>query len=271
MLRYFISREFFLTLLGLAGAGALLYIFIFFWFLPAYTRHGDAIIAPDLTEMPLEEAEKSLRKAGLRPTVADEIYMDNLPPGVVLRQYPAPYSRVKPGRTISLTINKKDPPMVALPELRDMSLYQAKNRLEGWKLAIGKVTAVPDKATNFVISAAYQGREVKTGDMVPQGAKIELVIGAGLTAGKVALPNLVGMRYEEALALLSSLRLNLGSVVYKADGPASASGTIFNQQPSPRSADSVAVGSSVDLFVQGQAPQENEGVIMETLPSGGNR
>ena len=69
MFRYFISREFFLTLVGLGVVGLLLYIAIFFVFLPTYTRHGDAVLVPDVNEVSLEEAENLLEEKGLRSEV----------------------------------------------------------------------------------------------------------------------------------------------------------------------------------------------------------
>jgi eukaryotic-like serine/threonine-protein kinase len=266
MFRYFISREFFLTILALAGGGIVLYLLIFFWFLPIYTRHGDSVVVPDLYEMTLDEARKSLQKEGLRPAAEEEVFVADLPPGVVVRQYPAPYSRVKPGRTITLTVNKIDPPMVPLPQLSDLSLYQAKSRLESWKLGVGKVSREPDIAENIVLRAVYEGKEIKQGDKVPQGAKIELVVGAGLNSGKVPVPSLVGKSYEDALALLEQLGLGLGSVVYNPNGAAGSDGLLYNQQPRAGAGDSIKIGASIDIFVYGKAPEEREGIMIESVP-----
>ncbi|MDX1908739.1 MAG: PASTA domain-containing protein [Bacteroidia bacterium] len=264
MLRYFFSREFFLTLVGLIGGAVLLYLMIFFWFLPAYTRHGEGVLVPDVSQMRTEEAIKALETAHLNPVLLDSQYIETLPPGAVIKQYPAPYSRVKPNRSISLTINKRQPPVVALPDIKNISLYQAKARLESWRLGVGKVTRIPDNAENQVLSVLFENRELKTGDLVPQGSRIDLNVGGGLNTNRVAAPDLSGLSYDEALSTLRGLGLNLGGIAYNPNGP---NGQVFGQRP--RAGDSLRVGEAVDLFIYGQIPQENEAPIMENV-GGGN-
>ncbi|MEM7655009.1 MAG: PASTA domain-containing protein [Bacteroidota bacterium] len=264
MFKYFISKEFFLTLGGLGLAGALLYIAIFFWILPAYTRHGEGLLVPDVSEMTVEEAEEALKDAGLRPTRADSIFLEHLPPGVVIKQYPGPFSRVKPKRSVALTINKAEPPMVQLPDIIDISLYSAKARLEAWRLSVGKVTLTPDIA-NVVIKTHFDGQEIKSGQKVPQGAKIDLFVGTGRNTFKVPIPDLVGYSYEDALSLLRSSNLSLGGVVYNADGPEESMGRVYAQSPRSSFGDSLRAGSAIDIYVYGAEPETNEGIIVEEV------
>jgi len=264
MFRYFISREFLLTLLGIGLLGVLLYLAIFFWILPVYTRHGSGILVPDVGELPYQEAVKTLKKSKLRPTAEpDSVFMENLPPGVIIKQYPAPYSRVKPNRTISLTINKFQPPMVSMPEVIDQTLYQAKVRLENWGLSIGSVMRKPDIAENAVLEVKHKGTDIKPGTKIPRGSKIDLIVGSGRMSGKVTLPDLEGYTYEDAVAILTDLNLGLGSLVYTPNGPADKMGTIYDQRPRYVQGDSVRKGSAIDLYIYGTEPATNEGIIVE--------
>ncbi|GAB4402593.1 MAG: hypothetical protein OHK0039_00800 [Bacteroidia bacterium] len=271
MLRYFISKEFLITLAGLAGLGLFLYLAVFFWILPAYTRHGDGLLVPDVSEMPVQEAMQVLKKAGLRPVQNDSIFIEDLPAGVVIKQYPLPYARVKPKRSISLTINKSEPPMVTMPNLVEpsISIYHARNKLENWNLAVGKVTRVPDLASGVVLRALYGGKDIKPGTRIPQGSKIDLIVGAG-PGSKIAVPDLEGYSYEDALAVLKQMGLQVGFVQYVPGGPDNMQGMVFGQTPTARFGDSIALGQYIDLRVYGTEPEAQEGIIIEEVEDDGN-
>jgi serine/threonine-protein kinase len=69
------------------------------------------------------------------------------------------------------------------------------------------------------------------------------------------MPNLMGMTYDEAAGLLSSLGLVIGRVIQEVR-PANAfrPGTVLDQNPPPETP--VAVGTTVDLVVSRTAGQE---------------
>lgn len=260
-MRYFISKEFFLTLAGLGILGLILYLIIFFVFLPTYTRHGDAVLVPDVNEVSLTEAEGLLKEKGLRSEVRDCTYIADLPALSVVAQYPVPLSRVKPKRKVFLTLNQQQPPTVKMPVVIDLSLYQAQARLESWKLAVGTVTRVPDIAENFVLRVSFKGKAVKTGDLLPQGSKIDLVVGDGLKGGRsVVVPDLVGLIFEEALNTLRMNNLGLGVIVYNPDAPVELYGQVYSQNPRTGNGESVKEGYPIDLYIYGEEPEANEGV-----------
>lgn len=257
MFKYFISKEFFLTLLGLFFIGLVMYFLIFFLFLPAYTRHGDAVLVPDITEASYEEAIAQLKKNGLRYEVRDCTYIPDLEPLTVISQYPVSFSRVKPKRKVFLTINQQTPPIVKVPEIVDITFYQAKSQLESWKLGVGTVTKKPDIAENVVLEAKYLGKELKGGEYLPQGAKIDLVVGDGYkNARMVSLPDLIGLTYEDAITELKIRGLGLGKVVYDPNGPEEEMGFIFRQSPQPdRGIDEVREGYPMIIYVYGEEPE----------------
>jgi beta-lactam-binding protein with PASTA domain len=262
MLKFFKSRQLWLTLGSLAVLGLLVYFAVFFLILPAYTRHGKSVIVPDVMAIRGIRAVDSLKEAGFKPVIRDSIYVPDMPPGTVVNQYPRPYSRVKPKRTIFLTVNKYEPPSVSMPDILNpsISLYQAKAKLESWRLSVGKVTRRPDIASNVVLETWYEGRKIRAGEKVPQGAKIDLVVAEGLGNTYVSVPQLVGLSYGEALSILNSLGLNPGSLRYSGVGGSGEYGKIFNQSPAFSDSDSIRVGSSIDLFIYGVEPESFETV-----------
>jgi len=259
MLKYFISREFLYTLGALFFAGIMAYLAIFFLILPLYTRHGSGITVPDIQEMSLNLAEDALEEVNLRPDILDSVYVEGLAPGTVIKQYPSPYTRVKPGRLVSLTINQRQAPMVTVPDLTDMILYQAKVQLEGVKLSLGKITYVPKLGKDKLLSYSYQGKQLQINDKVPLGSKIDVVVKQGVGSKMVGVPDLMGQSYEDALNIVQGIGLNLVPN-YRTGGEPEEQGLIYRQLPKGEFGESLNVGSSIDVFIYGEEPQSSEGI-----------
>lgn len=179
MLAYFKSREFFVTILAMLLISVLGYLFVFFIFLPSYTEHGESVLVPDVSKIPYKDAKEKLEDAGFRIETRDSVYMPDLPALTVVKQYPSPLTSVKPDRTILLTLNKIVPPTVKLPQLLDMSVYQAKSQLESHKLMLKDIKKIPDIARNMVLKVMVNGKEAKEGLELPQGTGVTLVVGEG--------------------------------------------------------------------------------------------
>lgn len=148
--------------------------------LDVYTRHGEAVVVPDIKGMQIEEAEAFLRNHGLTCLVSDSSYVKNKPAGSVLELAPAAGQKVKEGRTIYLTINTLDVPMRAVPDVADNSSVrqaQAKILASGFKLAESQVVS---GEKDWVYGVKYQGRQLRTGDKVPAGATLTLMVGNGV-------------------------------------------------------------------------------------------
>ena len=134
--------------------------------LDIYTRHGEAVIVPDVKGMGVEEAEKMFRNRGLVCIVSDSSYVKTLPAGCILEYNPAAGQKVKEGRTIYLTINTIEVPLHIVPDVADnSSLRQAEARIlaSGFKLA----------------EIQYKGRQLSIGEKVPTGAVLTLMVGDG--------------------------------------------------------------------------------------------
>ncbi|HHG84099.1 MAG TPA: PASTA domain-containing protein, partial [Bacteroidetes bacterium] len=202
MWRYFKSKEFWLTILGIGLLGAIVYFVFFFVFMPGYTNHGESVIVPEVTELSQEEAEEKLSAMGLRPEVVDSLYKSGMPAHAVISQDPLGVSRVKPGRRVYLTVNKVIPPMVQVPDIFGVSQYQAKLRLEGANLAISKMEYVPHEYKNLVLGAFFRGKRIQKGDTLPKYSKIILRVGRGKGTQRTGVPELVGEHYETAIGML---------------------------------------------------------------------
>jgi beta-lactam-binding protein with PASTA domain len=255
MLKYFKSKEFFVTLGVIVGGFLALYLLTFFVFLPWYTNHGEEVKVPKITEMVLEKAAEKLDEEGLEYHVVDSLYRVDLPPLTIISQDPVAGSMVKPGRTIYVTVNKVLAPMVKFPDITGVSQYQAKLRLEGAGLTLGKMTYVPHEFSNLVLRATHDGKDMKEGTELRKGSKIDLVIGEGKGNQRIAVPDLTGETFESAMAIIHRLGLNIGSINFDPGSPR-PQGTVVQQHPTYAEGDSVRVGAEFDLWVAGQQPSE---------------
>src|SRR5689334_11051564 len=92
-------------------------IVYFYIYLPNATNHGNFVLVPDVKGTKVEDLEKFLRDHKLRYSVNDSSYSDTLPPLSVLRQFPAPGSKVKENRIIYVSLNRVTPPTLPMPDL----------------------------------------------------------------------------------------------------------------------------------------------------------
>lgn len=147
--------------------------------LDIYTRHGEAVVVPDVKGMSVGEAERIFSNHSLTCVVSDSTYVKNLPAGCILEYNPSAGQKVKEGRIIYLTINTLNVPLQVVPDVADnSSLRQAEARIlaSGFKLAeIQYMSGERD----WVYGVKYNGRLLTMGEKVPMGATLTLMVGDG--------------------------------------------------------------------------------------------
>ena len=255
MLAYLKSKEFWLTLLGLILFGVLSFVLLFYVFLPGYTMHAESVLVPELNKLTLTQVEEKLNDLDLEFEVTDSVYLVGMEPRSVVSQDPGPHSKVKPGRKIYLTVNKVVPPLVKFPNVLHVSNYQAKLRLDSWGLSIKDIIYIPNELRNVVLKAEIDGKEIKVGQMIPVGTRVNLIVGKGLGSQYVELPDLVGLPYQSAISKLHELGLNIGGLRFKPESK-EEEGMILQQRPEFMEGDSVNLGTTFDLFISGPEPAE---------------
>ena len=148
--------------------------------LDIYTRHGQAVVVPDVKGMSVSEAEKMFRDQGLTYVVSDSNYVKNKPSGIILDLNPSVGQKVKEGRTIYLTINTLSTPLCVVPDVADNSSVrqaQAKLMAAGFKLTENRMVS---GEKDWVYGVIYQGHQLQIGDKAPIGATFTLMVGDGV-------------------------------------------------------------------------------------------
>jgi beta-lactam-binding protein with PASTA domain len=228
--------------------------FLFFASLGFITSHGEEIKVPDLTGKSITESVTILEKAGFEVDI-DSSYAPEKKALVVLNQQPDGGTTVKMGRTIFLIVNKLTPPTTPMPNLVNMSFRSAEMLLKSNKLILGDTTMKPDIAQGAVLTQMINGKDITPGTMIPQGSKISLVIGDGLGNKLINVPDLSGMSYPEALAMLSGSNLNY-TVVFDGTISDTTTAVIYTQQPAAtneyNAPNKISEGDNVDIRVKQQ-------------------
>ncbi len=156
--------------------GIALCVGLWIWMM-RYTMHGESVEVPEVKGMMLSDAEYALDELRLIMVIVDSAYVRGQPAGIVLEQKPAPGSKVKSGREIYLTVNRKQSPTNIIPDIAgNCSRREAEARLRSLGFKIGPMEFVPGDP-DWVVALKVNGREVYTGERVPVDAPVVLVIG----------------------------------------------------------------------------------------------
>lgn len=214
---------------------ALLIIILLVLSLQLCTHHGSSKTVPLVVGKTFSEAKAILDKQGLEIVIQDSVYVDSLPPSAVIKQIPEGDAVVKVNRTVYLTINQSQPPLVAVPLLKDYTYRNAAMTLASLGL-VADTTYKTDFARDNVKEVLYQDQPIEPGTKVRMGSHIKLVLGSGVGLNAFLVPNLIGMTYGEAKAKLEANGINL--IVLSAPGVSdSSSAFISSQEPRRFSSD----------------------------------
>lgn len=252
MFQFITNRSFFVNLL-IAIVIGLLVVFVFFQLLDRITQHGKYIKVPEVKGKSVDEARNLLEQQGFQVEVQDSIYYDSLPRLSVVKQSPVAQEMVKINRTIYLTINRAQPPLVALPNFVGQTYRSVLLQLNTLGLKLGDTSQRPDFAVGSVLEQIYNGNQVKPGTKVPMGSRISLVLGGGIKQTELPVPVLLGLTFAEAKVLLESNDLLLGAVVVDGAVADSSAAFVIRQNPPVRDEEGRPIrirgGQLVDLWI----------------------
>ena len=249
------SKPFYKTLGGTIVIIALICIVLYWLFFASLgwiTGHGKELKVPAIAGKTLKESIQILESAGFDVEI-DSTYNPEKKALIVLDQQPEGGAAVKEGRTIFLTVNNQNPPSTSMPNLVNMSFRSAEMLLKSNKLILGDTIMKPDMAQGAVLSQLVNGKEIAPGTKIAQGSTVSLVIGDGLGNKEINVPDLTGMTYPEAMAILSGSNLNYTAVF---DGAINDSSTavIYVQVPEPynefNEPNKIVEGDNVDIRVK---------------------
>lgn len=160
-------------------AVAVLGLFIVYFSIAIFTKHGQSDTVPGVENMTYTAAIEKLHEHGFKVDIRDSLYKDDVKPGYVIEQFPKAGSTVKPGRKIFLYINAVHPKEVVIDDdnhpmedaLKSFSPRSGLARLQ--ELGFKNVRVVKILGDNdCIVKVLANGVPVKKMQKVPVNAAI---------------------------------------------------------------------------------------------------
>ena len=126
--------------------------------MPWYIRKAHSIPLMNLKNKTISKAIDVLESEGFKAVINDTVFTNTVLPGIVMDQFPKPYSRVKIGRTIRLSISHPER-LVEVPYLIGQSKRNGTLILQQVGLLLDKVYFEfhPDKKEGTIIWQSPKG------------------------------------------------------------------------------------------------------------------
>jgi eukaryotic-like serine/threonine-protein kinase len=239
----FITTRKFLKHFGSSLLITVVLVWITLLLLKQYTKHGATVDVPSFIGQSILNIPSY---PDLDIMVVDSVYDYDQKPGTIISQDPQPLSKVKPGRTIYLSVIAFVPEKVKMPALVDLSLRQAKALLQTYGLKLGYVKTIPDPAKNAVLQVSVRGKTIQPGTMIPKGSTIDLIIGSGEGGSDVQVPFLIGKNRNEAISEITRLGLIIGNELFGGSSD-SNNARVYLQTPMHVYGMNIPLSTSVDL------------------------
>ncbi len=179
IIKYVKSKEFLRTIITI-GAIILILIFGLMKWLNYHTKHNNKIAVPNLEQLSLIDAEKSLDKLSLSFIVIDSAsFNPKFPPKSVIEQNPIAGDFVKENRKIYLTLNPSGYRKIIIPNVLDQTKRQVVIQLKSIGFRIGETRYIPDLGKDVVRGLEIDGSSIEPGDKLPKNTIIDMVLGDG--------------------------------------------------------------------------------------------
>jgi eukaryotic-like serine/threonine-protein kinase len=173
------------------------YLLVDLAILPSYTRQNEEFSLIDFNGLSLESAEKKADSLNLELLVRDSSFSTLVPMGHIVSQYPNPYTTVKEGRKIYLTISNGDRPIL-VPELIGLSEKRARFLLEDLNLELGQIRTA---YSQIYPKNTIMNQGIEKGKEVLSGTKVDLVMSLGRDFSEQRMPDLRNRTFEKAKEL----------------------------------------------------------------------
>ena len=223
-------------------------------FMPLYTRHGQQIEVPDLTNMFYEDAKDMLKQMSLKIVEESKKFdpTNTYPIGVVMSQIPIPGSKVKKGRRIYVIVSKGEPTM----EMADLVGKSERNAIIMLQNAGMIIKSVRYEHSDRIKSGAIAYQSIPPGTEIKPNTEIELIVSLGPFPDKFIVPDLIGRNLKDAQTLIVQSGLTLGEVSFQIADDLLPQ-TVISQSIAPQTV--VSQGDTINLLVSKlpNSPGEN--------------
>jgi len=178
--------------------------------MPLYVRHGREMELPDVTELPFNEAAEILHSKGFEVIKENEKFDPNHPEGVVLMQIPAPFSTVKKGRRVYLTVSAGER-LIVVPNLTQSSEREAVLKIASANLILGEKFY---EYSSFYPEGVVFKQSLFSGTKVKRNSVIDITVSLGAEPNEIIVPDVTGAILDRAVETIKKTGLSIGEITY---------------------------------------------------------
>ena len=216
--------------------------------MPSYTQQGESVTVPDVTRKTYGAALGVLESAGLFARKSFTVrYLKDVDSNMVIDQRPAAGSAVKPGRTVYLVVNKREKPVIAMPDFYGRPLDEVRQVLK--RLEVGLKEVAEQEVFDPDEDGKILGQSIAPNSVVSTDAAVALIVGRIAEeepVEKKPVPDVLGMSLSQARSLIVEEGFNTGNVYYEYSSLL-VPNTVISQKPAVNTP--AEPGQVVDLTV----------------------
>ena len=179
--------------------------------LPIIVNKNANIYLPDLRGLDYRLVEDKLDSLGFVSQIVFHEFSYNHTPNNVIKMSPRPFSKLKTGRIIKITVAGEKKDLI----LEDYTGFTYRNaNLSIKRLGIGIDTLIYEYNNNFkkdVVISQYP----RTGKILKSNDKITLILSLGNAPNYYITPNLINQNLKKAKETISKAGLLLGKITYE--------------------------------------------------------
>ncbi len=190
-------------------------------------RDKGEITVPSIEGNEIVTALEKVTRAGLNLKITELSYDATFPRNAVISQDPAAGKVLKRGRDVRVVISK-GPQDIEMPDLRDMTLRQARNLIHARGLQAPSVTKIHSVLEEGTVIAHLP----PSGDRVAENSRVEVLVSVGSEPERSILADYRGATLEETADKILAAGLKLGRVRYVERETVEVD-TVLKQDPPP--------------------------------------
>lgn len=220
-----------------------------------YLVRGEEVAVPRLYGMTKAEAVETLVEHELIPDLPiKQVINEDVPAGIIIEQIPAPETKVKKGRSVTLTVST-GPQEIHIPDLVGNRLEDVSGLLRNAGLQIGQRASTHHHSfTNGEIIS----QDPLPGKRIVIGKRINLLVSLGSPPIELVMPRLIGKTWNEATSQFDHNLITLREehIEYRKTPDSSQWNRIIEQNPEPGA--KVIAGESIKLTIGSSGTEISE-------------
>lgn len=224
------------------------------------------VVVPEVTELPLTEAELTLLKVGLEWEEGKRRHDEKIPANHVLSQFPKAGEKIKKTRAVVLDVSlgqelEKIPDVIGLKE-REAKVELVNSGFKAKESLIKQHS--PEMAEGYIID-----QHPKPNQKATLGTEVQLIISLGPEPTYIPMPKLVGKNLQEVREIFDEKNLVIGEVSHEVSYEYFSGQVIHQEIPA---GEEVLQKTPIDLTLSlGPGPTPKSATVQLRVQDGKNK